>query len=471
LLEHRGDLYLFTSDGTPRPRATSTGVQVWTSPNGIQWDRVGEIAGASITAITATGGQLVALGADPHDGSPHIWTSVDGAAWTSSRLPVQNDSGVPTSARLTDAIWHDDHLYVAGSIIPDPQRAIIDRLPPDVAAHVDRYGMSLSNGPDGPSIDIYAPLGVIGYSASVESLGVDDGLADALFRDSPGEDLHIWRSRDGADWVTLGDDSPYLEQLWSGPDGELLASGWDDFGPATWSSPDGVAWDRVDRAMVRVVRSSNDRLIGVRNEIDLVRSEDGRSWESLGTEVVLPQSVQWHLDEVEASPTAIAAIATAWIPHRGAPASTPPWTFDVSGNTITVDYNTGQLTVEGPEGSTIVPMWTNDVHDRVTADFEREMLTFRDPEHDVELVAVGFDVLREAEASFYAGRDFGQRALLMSRPDGNWAILNLAEEIGDREHVVMLRLFGDRMILVTFPIPSWFAGSPPDWAMKVAKLP
>lgn len=471
LLEYRGSLYLFTSDGTPGPRITSTGMQVWNSQDGIQWNEIGEVTEAAVSAVAATDEQLIALGSHPRDGSPHIWTSIDGVDWTPSRLPVDIDSELPTSTWLTDAIVHDDQLILVGSVYPDPQRLIIDRLPPDITDHLDRYGMGFNDGPDGPTIEVYAPLGVVGYSASIEELGVDDEIADALFRSSPSEDTYVWRSYDGAEWVVSDGNGPFLENLWTAPGGELLASGWGNSGPIIWSSPDGVSWDRTDSSMVDVVTSQNDRLIGVRNGADLVGSDDGRSWDSLGSEAVLPQSLPWHLEKVDANSAVIAAIATAWIPYRGASASEPPWTLGVSGYTITADYDTGQITVEGPGGRSVVPMWADNTRDKVTVDWTRETMTFHDPVGEVELVTVDFEILREAEMAFYGARDFGLQALLLSRSDRNWAILDLAEEIGDREHVSMLRVFDDQMILVTSPIPTWFWGSPREWSIKVTSLP
>lgn len=470
LLEYRGTLYLFTSEGAPRPHVISGGFEVWNSKDGIQWNKVGEVSEGAVSAVTVADDQLVALGAHSEDGSPHIWTSTDGVDWTGSRLPFQVDSELPASAWVRDARWHDGHLIVVGSIVPDPQRAVMARLPPDIAEHAGRYGMGLSDGPDGPSIEIYAPLGIVGYSANMKDLGVDDETADALFRNSPSEDSYLWRS-DGAGWVAIDRNNVVFEQLWTGPEGELLASGWDNSGPAIWFSTDGISWDQTEIRMVDIVESWNSWLIGVRNNRDLVRSHDGRSWESLGLEATLPQSLEWYLEQVDAGSPGIAAIATAWVPHQGAPASEPPWSFEVSGYTITVDYNTGQLTVEGSGGRSVIPMWTDDPLADVTVDFSGETLTFHDPEKDVELVTVDFDAARRAETAFYGGRDFGLRALLLNRPDGDWTILDLAEEIGSRERVIMLRLFRDRMILVTFPIPAWYGGSPPEWSIKVARIP
>jgi hypothetical protein len=468
LLEHDGRLYLFTSDGQSHPRHLSSGLQVWVSSDGIGWERIAELEEAAITSIAATGGRLVAMGKHIEHGSPHVWISTDGVEWSASQLPMRPGTDLPITTWLTDAAVAGDRIIVTGSGYTNPQEVILDLLPTEVANYVDTYGMGLSEGPEGRSIEVYGPLGIVGYEATMEDLGIDEETANDLFQGSGQELSYVWTSSDGVEWTVSETSGPRFERLWIAAGGELLASGWDNTGPAVWSSTDDYTWERTDSQMVNVVDSWNGWLVGTRNERDVIRSRDGREWESLGTDAVLPQALDWYMQTVDVGPGGIAAVATTWAQQ---PNSTVDATaVEVADHTLTVDYDTGILTIEGLSGRSDVQLWSEDSVEHVVVDFADEQMTFMDVETGEELLTVGFERLREVEMSLFGWGGFEKRALLLSRGQ-ELSIFDLAEEIGDQEDLVMIRVLEDRMILVTNPIHAWYAASPPAWSIRVATLP
>lgn len=113
----------------------------------------------------------MALGHRIEDGSPRVWISPDGVEWTGSDLPPVNlDDHSPTIARLTDVAQLGDRLVVTGTAYADPHRAIIDSLPPEIADVAERYGMGLSEGPDGGVLELFGPFGIVGYTATLDEL-------------------------------------------------------------------------------------------------------------------------------------------------------------------------------------------------------------------------------------------------------------------------------------------------------------
>lgn len=469
LLARDGRLYLFTSNRQSHPRYLSSGLQVWVSDDGIAWERVAEVSEASVTSIAAAGDRLVAMGTHIEDDWPHLWISENGVDWSVSRLPMNVETAVPISTWMADAAMVADRLVVTGSGYPNPQAVIMDRLPPDVADFADRYGMSLSGGPDGRSIEIYGPMGILGYSATMEELGIDEETAVILYEGSSEDSTFVWSSVDGVDWTVDETSGPHVERMWNAGAGELFASGWDHTGPAIWSSADGITWSRLDSRLVNVVDSWDGWLLGTRNDRDVVLSRDGQEWQSVGTDNALPQSLDWYLWPVAMGPGGVAAVATTWVPSEDA--ASEPTSIEIDGQTLTIDQNTGDLTIEGAMGSSVIPLWGQADPEQVKVDFANERIRFMDVDADVELLSVSFERLREVEMSLYGQVAFEHRALLVNRGDNGWRIFDLAEEMGEGVGVLMIRVLEDRMILVTHAIPSRFSESPPAWSIRVATLP
>ena len=472
LLEHENQLFLFTSESGGGFRYSPKGMEVWVSDNGIQWDRIGELGGSdyAITGVASVGDGLIALGHRVEDGWPHVWTSREGVEWSASELPPAeaDQNQFPAATSLTDAAQLDDRLVVVGTAHIDAMRSIIEYLPSELADLAGQYGIGFSDGPDGRVIEIHGPLGLVGYSATLEELGIPEATVDRFFHGPSSEQSFVWTSRDGNDWSVAELGEFFVGGLWVRGDGTLTASGWSNSGPRVWSSPDGLSWEPVDRSSVVVADVWNDILVGSRNGWDLVRSTDGREWDSLGTGDLLPLGLDWNLHPIEAGEGGIAAVATTWVER--APRVRSPTTIEIDGYDLEIDHGSGVLTVRDGAAEVLrVRLWDNTPNDTVSVDFATETVTFLDPVAREELFTVDFAALVEAEMTAY-NPNSGERALLLGDGDREWRILDLSEELGDRERVAMMRMLGKRLVLVTYEAP-WRVGEIPEVSIKTARLP
>ena len=229
---------------------------IFTSDDGLTWTRLAEddpalnLGAILIYGVAEGGPGLVAVGmgceddTEPCAAHPTVWTSADGTAW--SRTPADPEVFAESGA-MFDVIATDDGVVVVGGIV-------------DVVSEEEFY------------------------------------LRPA-----------VWHSTDATTWARVweGDRvgvtpmNPGIKAVALSPDGLLVAVGSaeDSSGApvaAVWTSPDGIAWERVDLDAA-AFRGSSDAgtvildvswnggfvAVGTDGGVDpaLWRSEDGRSWE------------------------------------------------------------------------------------------------------------------------------------------------------------------------------------------------
>jgi len=225
---------------------------VWTSLDGITWDRVphdeavfgGAIfGGATMFSVTAGGPGLVAVGEDGDAGAA-VWTSPDGINW--SRV-------------------HDEAVF-GESVLEGVMRSVTVGGPGLVAVGGDRSGQgATSNAVVWTSVDgitwarvphsdaIFGRKEVNRCCTSMSSVTVGGPGLVAVGLDWPGdgedERAAVWTSVDGIDWSRVPHDEAVFGDAWmnsvtaGGPG--LVAVGADEERAVVWTSPDGIAWSRV----------------------------------------------------------------------------------------------------------------------------------------------------------------------------------------------------------------------------------
>lgn len=249
--------------------------------------------------VARPGGGVVAVGGRPYepayaeDGPVEFraWTSGDGHTWTSEKLPP--DTNDPYSTRfLSDVAARDNRVVAVGWSYGDDTDGVIfvkdggapiraATATPGLGGPGNVMPRTACAGPSGfvaaGSVDVgpetdaavwFSPDGDTwrsvpepvfsgaGYQAIASCAAVGTGFVAvgyALAGDAA--DAAVWRSADGLSWSRLvvaslgGDDSQYIDVLWT--DGEhLLAAGGDSRNGrnevALWSSDDGGAgWVRL----------------------------------------------------------------------------------------------------------------------------------------------------------------------------------------------------------------------------------
>ena len=191
-------------------------------------------------AVIATDAGLVAVGVDESGGDHDaaVWTSADGMAWT--RVPHDETIfGGPDNEWLWDVTTGPDALVAVGfGGPPEAQHAVVwtsadgatwQRVAHDPAVFGDDGGavmLGVAAGPDG-----FVAVGAIG---------------------SPEMDAAVWTSPDGTTWTRVPDNDAVLggggiqsvsAVAWTGD--RFVAVGLEDDDAAVWISTDGTGWERV----------------------------------------------------------------------------------------------------------------------------------------------------------------------------------------------------------------------------------
>ena len=225
---------------------------VWTSPDGLVWARVPHdeaVFGGNdlqtMTSVTTGGPGLVAVGADGSGGDwvLAVWTSPDGLNW--ERLPLNGAAlGGSSGQRAEQVVAWSGGLVAVGEAISEEGYCAAVWVSPD--------GVNWSRVPHDEAV-----FGGEG-TQSMESVALGGpGLVAVGFDGPPGEfDGAVWTSPDGVVWSRVADDGAVFggegsqvisEVLAVG--GGLVAVGREELpaGPvlAVWTSPDGLSWSRL----------------------------------------------------------------------------------------------------------------------------------------------------------------------------------------------------------------------------------
>jgi hypothetical protein len=269
----------------------------WTSPDGWTWT-VRPIADTEYTfpvaiAVGADAG-IVAVGRSGL--VPLAWTSADGAAWAVHPVATLGDGSV--AERMTAVVASPGGGFVAGgSVGPE----LLDR---HARFWRSTDGVHWAPVPDDPTSFADAEV------RAIATLG--DGFVATGVTGSVQEVTGsvAWTSPDGLAWTRV-DDSALLAgravALTNAPFGGLVAVGSDrtEDEALTWTSPDGRAWtlapseeSRQFHGKIRMtdVTVAGGRLIGVGNYVGLQRgtatswlSDDGLHWQKANTAPVQQQ--------------------------------------------------------------------------------------------------------------------------------------------------------------------------------------
>jgi hypothetical protein len=269
---------------------------VWTSADGITWDRLpleAEVFGDGwIYGLTSHGSELVATGAyraeddietgTSYVGTAAVWTSPDGLTW--SRILL--DKATFGVAILEDVVSLGGVLVVGGQVCSG--EPFIDENPdcraamwtsPDGVEWTNAYTDADTGG------DVEGLATVPGGVVAVGSCCGDQPLSSA-----------VWFSPDGRSWTRIEDaavfgDSKMTHVAAGGSAVVALGRTASSFEPVVWTSSDGSSWKRVDGVDIP---TDVGQLIAVEGTFLLVsRGPEGLSvW-------VSPDGVSWEQHLVE----------------------------------------------------------------------------------------------------------------------------------------------------------------------------
>ena len=478
LLEHNGTLYLFGTSQIPFESQSEepTDLEAWASTDGTSWESLGATipAPASVQSVVSTPRGLMALGESGPNGPPFVWISSDGVSWSASELPMTAPAQPGSMTYMQAAGANDQAFVVFGSTFVNPDRVIFDALPDQYKTDQgDPYGMSFGGPPF--TATIYGPLGIAVFSATAEDLGLTDDEVELLMRGGPFEEegTTLWRSTDGQSWESSLIEQGQIDQVWTRPDGVLLASGYGFAGMETWTSADGIEWDRQPATDEVNIRGPwNDGLIGSRYfgpGEELVYSPNGEGWSPMGAEAALPEELSWNYRHVASGDAGIAAVAVGYdeFMDGGMEFGEPePIVLEKDGYILTVDEMRGRLVLAAGEDEILsLFLHSERIHEEVVADFPNRTMTFLDPDTLEPLVTFTFDEIEAAEnAAFGSFQDLEmgreQQVFMFSADGARWSAQDLGGVIGDGQDVSGLVVAGERVVAVVSTFQQTFSGPP-----------
>jgi hypothetical protein len=242
---HSKGLYFGSLELLPGDSAAA----VWTSADGITWDRLahdeavfGGNGYQTMAWITAWSGGLAAVGTSGTDAA--VWVSADGVSW--ERIPDNEETlGGPGTQIMTSAAAWDEGLIAVGTEMSD--------ITAHAAVWTSRDGVSWTRVPHDT-----ATFGGSGDPVGMTSVAAQDDRLIAVGWTIDGYYVYptVWTSPDGALWTQVTRDEAVFgsEEVrfamsvtaWS--EG-LAVVGWEDLSAemnvVVWTSADGSTWSRV----------------------------------------------------------------------------------------------------------------------------------------------------------------------------------------------------------------------------------
>jgi hypothetical protein len=227
--------------------------------------------------------------------------------------------------------------------------------------------------------------------------------------------------------------------------------------------------------MPDIVVPWNDGLIGTRysgSYPDLVHSEDGEGWQSFGVDRLLSQDLSWYFDQPSAGGTGAAVVAHGYDPSDESFGSEPV-TLEKEGYTLTRDSPSGTLVVQRDDSVVLeLSLFSEQMEEGATVDFETETITFSDPETDRAYVTFTFEEIEQAETAAY-GAPGGEPQILFFTPDGlQWSVQEMGRIVGEDRAIGTLLVTERGLIATTYASPNETTGPPPapDIEMWLATL-
>ena len=209
---------------------STTSAAVWVSVDGVIWERL-EVdptvfeEGTTLTAVTAGGPGLVAVGLQQLRSEAAIWVSEDGSNW--SQVPTIEEfagiSRVPLGVAASGT-----RLVAVGTGMDD--QGIYGRI------WISDDGMAWTLALEMPNVELIdVTAGGPGFLALGSAANQDD---DAV--------VAVWASEDGDSWTqVLRDDEVFAAQLGAIEASENGAIALGGMPTGAWVSPDGLTWTRV----------------------------------------------------------------------------------------------------------------------------------------------------------------------------------------------------------------------------------
>jgi hypothetical protein len=331
-----------------------------------------------------------------------------------------------------------------------------------------------------PTFTIHGPLGIELAEIPLEDLDLTEEERELAVQGYQGNpESAIWASTDGSRWQrSTVEGVDWVQAIFSSDTRGFVLLGSGSTGPRVFASDDGLTWETIDTSggVPWNVHEWGERLVGARDMSvpELMTSEDGENWVSVGLADQFPTAVQWSTYPTAAGPGGVALVASGFAAGPQTDAPEPVTFLSDKGHTVSLDPSNGRLAVEAEELSQTWQIYGTTQGDGLLLDTEAETIELLDTESGISFGRVTFDEVQQAEEDFYRAQYGGDqhRALVFTPDTETWVIQDLADSIGPEAAITNLLVGSDRLVAVVLPEGDWYYPAvDPGFEIWTAPLP
>lgn len=468
LASHNGWFYLFATPTVTPHLAGSQGLRIWRSADGVAWEYLGEgiPPGHSIISVVATKRGLMAATSGEDGRGLVLWQSSDGLDWAPETVPIEYD---PLARIGFSSIAANEQTVVVSSYRDlAVDQLIAERMEQtqDVDIAASHWGWGFEVAGESPTFTLWGPFGFPLAEISAEDLELTELEIEQVQRWNRGEVMGsiVWTRDVAGVWSQVEiPDADWVDSVAIRPDGVFLANGGDAAGNTAWSSVDGITWEKMSPPALRPWRMLpwRDGLVGPTsmNRASLLASSDGDSWTDIGPGDLFPSPLQWSMNDFAVGPAGILANVVGWSQESPVDTEpTPPPTVRDGGNVLTMNFESGQLTlVAGAETYSWSMYASTTTPEGIDVDLATGTISFADPETGEPLADFSFEEIQNAEQTYWS-RGWTQNELhaMVFSPDGErWTVQDPVASFGNE--LVRAMVVGDSAVVaITFQVEALF---------------
>jgi hypothetical protein len=478
LLRHNELLYVFATDMPNFSGFDSGGLRAWRSSDGLTWEPLGQVIEQRhrIGVVSSTSQGLVALETGSGAGFT-VWTSGNGENWETEEITLEKASDLITVS--PQAVGGTDRLLiVAGQIDVDVFPVLKEKL-----GEVARFGWGTDVVAGEVMFTLYGPLGMPIAAIPAEDLSLTEQdmelIADAYSAESDLE-VDLW-VRDGESaWKrTQLPGLHWVQGITMTPYGDAIAHGWGNAGRSSWTSRDGLNWERTPFTSRHYLDERwGDMLVAPTSEsgLSIYTSPAGGEWNDIGPTEHYPSQIQWWFGAVAAGPGGVAARVNGWdeIPPLEPTRSEELPTLSGDDGTLTIDIYSGEYRLEQGDQ---VHGWTavSGVPAGIDVDLETATVHFLDRESGGVLASFQIEDIMQAQQDFLdaeqdpQANDFATFAFTSDGTD--WTVQSI-DDIGSANNATQLAVTDTHVIATEWAYEGFYnPSSPPGFKVWTAVIP
>jgi hypothetical protein len=478
LLRHDESLYVFATDVPNFSGFDSGGLRAWKSSDGLTWEPLGHVIEQHhrIGVVSSTAQGLVALETGSGAGFT-VWSSENGQGWEPEEIRLEETGDLITVS--PQAVGGTDRLLiVAGRLEVDIFPLLQEKL-----GKIARFGWGTDVVAGEVMFTLYGPLGMPIAAIPAEDLSMTEQdmelIADAYSAES---DLLVDLWVKGAESTWQRTQLPglhWVQGITRTPDDDAIAHGWGNAGRSSWTSRDGLNWEKTPFTSRHYLDERwGDMLVAPSSEggLSIYTSPAGGEWDDIGPTEHYPSQIQWWFGAVAAGPGGVAARVNGWdeTPPFESPGSEELPILSGADGTLTIDIYSGEYRLD--QGGQ-VHRWPamSGVPRGVDIDIDTATVDFLDQESGEELASFQIEEIVQAQQDFLDAQQGPQTngfATFAFTSDGtDWTIQSL-EGIGSATHATQLVVTDTHVIATDWDHEGYYdSSSSPGFEVWTAAIP